>query len=147
MKPQARKLTQTSKKAKPLTQAQVGAKYGFRSGLEERIGQELTDAGFEYEFEPEKIPYVKPERKSTYTYDFRIKGKSFIIESKGRFLTADRQKHLLVKHQHPDRDIRFVFSNSKARISKQSSTTYADWCNKHGFKYADKSIPMEWLNE
>jgi hypothetical protein len=51
----------------------------------------------------------------------------------------------LIKQQHPELDIRFVFSNSRSRISKQSKTTYADWCEKNGFMFADKSIPKEWL--
>lgn len=54
-------------------------------------------------------------------------------------------KHLHIKAEHPDLDIRFVFSNSKQRISKTSKTTYADWCLKHGFQYADKEVPKEWL--
>lgn len=70
---------------------------------------------------------------------------SIIIETKGRFVTADRQKHLLIKEQHPNLDIRFLFQNSKARISKSSKTTYADWCRKHGFQFADKVVPEEWL--
>ena len=49
--------------------------------------------------------------------------------------------------QHPELDIRFVFSSSRARISKTSATTYADWCRKHGFQFADKSIPLEWIKE
>jgi hypothetical protein len=52
---------------------------------------------------------------------------------------------LLIKEQHPELDIRFVFSNSKTRISKQSKTTYADWCRTKGFQFADKKIPQEWL--
>jgi hypothetical protein len=59
----------------------------------------------------------------------------------------DRQKHLLIKQQHPEYDIRFVFSNSKSKLNKESKTTYADWCNKHGFQYADKLIPVDWLKE
>ncbi|MBZ5882545.1 endonuclease I, partial [Escherichia coli] len=59
----------------------------------------------------------------------------------------DRQKHLLINAQHPELDIRFVFSNPKARISKTSQTTYADWCERHGFKYAAKVIPQEWIDE
>ena len=69
------------------------------------------------------------------------------MESKGRFVTEDRQKHLLVKKQHPELDIRFVFSNPRARISKTSATTYAAWCDKHGFLYAEKFIPAAWLKE
>ena len=69
------------------------------------------------------------------------------IESKGRFLTADKQKHILLRKQYPELDLRFVFSNSKTRISKKSRTTYAMWCQKHGFKYADKFIPENWIKE
>jgi hypothetical protein len=69
------------------------------------------------------------------------------IETKGRFMVADRQKHILIKEQHPDLDIRFVFSNPKQRISKSSRTTYAMWCEKHGFLYAKESIPNAWLKE
>jgi hypothetical protein len=93
-----------------------------------------------------KIGYIKPERDATYTPDFPLPN-GIIIETKGRFLTADRQKHLLIKDQRPDLDIRFVFSNSRSKIGKKSKTTYAMWCEKNGFKYADKSIPTEWINE
>jgi len=53
---------------------------------------------------------------------------------------------LWIKEQ-TDFDIRFVFSSSKAKIRKGSKTSYADWCNKNGFLYADKLIPEEWFNE
>jgi len=44
-------------------------------------------------------------------------------------------------------DIRFVFSNSRNKLNKKSKTTYADWCDKHGFKWADKQIPKSWIDE
>ena len=134
----------TSKK--PLSTAQVGLKYGFRSGLEERIAEDLTSKGVGFSFEELVIAYTKPEKPAKYTPDFVLTN-GIIIESKGRFLTEDRQKHLLVQKQHPEYDIRFVFSNSKTKISKRSKTTYADWCEKHNFKYADKAIPDAWLKE
>lgn len=130
-----------AKKQAQLTSKQVALKYGFRSGLEERVAKELTQAGVSFTFEEMSVTYVKPP--SRYTPDFVLPNGT-IIETKGRFLTADRQKHLLVKAQHPNLDIRFVFSNSNQRISKQSKTTYAKWCEKNGFVYADKSIPKEW---
>lgn len=68
-----------------------------------------------------------------------------IVETKGRFTAADRKKHLLIKEQHPDLDIRFLFQRSASRLSKKSKTTYADWCRKHGFQFADKVVPEEWL--
>lgn len=62
-------------------------------------------------------------------------------------MAADRKKHLLVKIQHPDLDIRFVFSNPNAKLRKGSPTTYADWCKKNGFLYAGKTVPLEWVQE
>lgn len=132
--------------SKPLSTRQVGLKYGFRSGLEESIAEDLTSKGVGFSFEELVIPYVKPEKPAKYTPDFVLEN-GIIIESKGRFLTEDRQKHLLIQKQHPEFDIRFVFSNSKTKISKRSKTTYADWCIKNGFLYADKEIPDAWLKE
>jgi len=129
-----------------LTAKQVAAKYGFRSGLEERVAEQLDKAGIDYTYEQVKLNYIKPASKHVYTPDF-VLSNGIVIETKGRFLLADRQKHILVKKHNPTLDIRFVFSNSNARISKTSSTTYAQWCKKNGFKYADKTIPKEWLDE
>ena len=126
------------------TAKQTGRKHGWRSGLEERVGQQLKSKGIAYTYEEKVIQYVVPARKAKYTPDFVLPN-GIIVETKGRFVVADRQKHLFVKAQHPELDIRFVFSNSKAKISKASKTTYADWCEQHGFKYADKEIPNEWL--
>lgn len=130
----------------PLKAKQVGLKYGFRSGLEEKIAESLTSKGVGFTFEELTLPFVEPAKPRKYTPDFLLDN-GVIIESKGRFLTEDRQKHLLIKAQHPELDIRFVFSNSRGKINKRSATTYADWCIKNGFKYADKDIPDEWLRE
>lgn len=128
--------------------SEVGLKHGFRSGLEAKVAYQLKRAGLAvtYEDPGSVIRYSKPERKARYTPDF-ILPNGVIVETKGRFLTDDRQKHLLIKAQHPDKDIRFVFYNSKARISKTSATTYAAWCEKHGFLYHDKTIPKAWIEE
>lgn len=128
------------------TSKQVGLQYGFRSGLEESIAKKLTSQGVGFTFEELIIKYNRPQREAKYTPDF-VLANGIIIESKGRFVTADRQKHILVKTQHPELDIRFVFSNSRSRITKLSKTTYGDWCDKHGFKYSDKEIPEAWLRE
>ena len=128
------------------TAKQVAIKYGFRSGLEERVAEQLDQLGIEYTYEKVKLKYIKPSSQHVYTPDF-VLANGIIVETKGRFLAPDRQKHILVKRHNPDLDIRFVFSNSNARISKASKTTYAMWCRKHGYKFADKTIPEEWLHE
>ena len=124
----------------------VAAKYGFRSGLEMDISESLKSQGIDGEYEQHVISYIKPATNHKYHPDFRLPNGIF-VETKGRFLADDRKKHLLIKEQHPELDIRFLFQSSKTKISKASKTTYADWCNKHGFVYADKIIPQEWLSE
>ena len=121
-------------------------KNGYRSGLEVKVSEQLTKSGVKFEYEKLKIKYSVNEVR-TYTPDFVILSNSIIVETKGRFVAADRKKHLLIQKQEPFLDIRFVFSNSKAKINKGSPTSYADWCDKHGFMWADKFIPEEWLNE
>ena len=132
-------------KAKNMTSKQVGLAQGFRSGLEEKISAQLKLAGINPCYESRKLPY-RVEETHNYTPDFPVT-KSLIIETKGRFQTADRMKMLKIKAQYPDIEFRFVFTSSKARISKASQTTYARWCEKNGFKYADKLIPTEWIEE
>lgn len=114
--------------------------------LEDAVAAQLREAGIPVRYETEKIEYVKPSRKAKYTPDFVLPN-GIIIETKGRFITEDRHKHLMIRDQHPDLDIRFVFSNPNSRISKTSPTTYAMWCEKHGFKYAAKRIPEDWIKE
>lgn len=124
----------------------IAYKYGFKSGLEELNAQHLKKFGIEPKYEQLKLPYIIPESKHTYTPDFPVSS-TIIIETKGRFTTDDRKKMLLLKEQYPDNEFRFVFSNSNAKINKRSKTTYADWCIKNGFKFADKLVPKEWIEE
>jgi hypothetical protein len=132
-------------KKRRFTKRQAAKAKGYRSGLEVGLAEALTHVGINGEYEQHKIKYVKPATNHTYTPDFRLPNGIF-IETKGRFVAEDRKKHILIKDQHPELDIRFVFQNSKNKIRKGSNTTYADWCEKHGFQYADKTIPETWLN-
>lgn len=82
----------------------------------------------------------------TYTPDFVLPN-GIIIESKGRFTAADRRKHIEIKKQHPKLDIRFVFYNSRNKLSKGAKTTYQGWCDKNKFLYHDRIVPLEWIQE
>jgi len=120
-------------------------KYGYRSGLEHKISMALDVIKYEYGYESIKIEWEDLAYR-TYTPDFILKN-GIIIETKGRFLTTDRRKHLCIKKQHPKLDIRFVFTNSRSKLSKGAKSTYAEWCIKHGFRYYDRIIPEDWLKE
>jgi len=122
---------------------------GFKSGLEDKIAKQISEAGHKVIYEKEKINYVQPSRQARYTPDFKLpkKGGFFYVETKGRWVTDDRHKHLLIKDQFPEIDIRFVFQNQNAKLYKGSKTTYAMYCERHGFIYANKLIPNEWFLE
>jgi hypothetical protein len=86
-----------AKKKVVLTIRQRAIKAGYRSGLEETISLQLTSLKVPVLYETQKIKYEVNEIRS-YTPDF-ILPNGIIIESKGRFVAADRKKHLLIKKQ------------------------------------------------
>lgn len=135
------KKRQTSK-----AQSQVLLKHGVRSGLEDVICQELSQRGIPYKYEELTLTYTQPEKQRKYTPDIVLEN-GIVVEIKGRWVTADRQKIALVKQQYPEMDLRMVFSNSKTKISKSSKTTYGSYCDKLGIPYADRMIPDEWILE
>lgn len=116
----------------------------FRSGLEYKVAKQLQDLGVAYEYEQTKVTYQR--KPSKYLVDFELPN-GIMVETKGRFTSSDRAKHLLIKEQHPELDIRFVFSNANNKLNKASKTTYGQWCDRHGFKWSEKEIPEEWLDE
>lgn len=132
--------------AKRGVSADAGIRHGFRSGLEAAVSKHIEQHGNPVLFELFKIPYVVPEHKRHYTPDFEL-ANGIIIETKGIFDLNDRAKHLLIQSEWPELDIRFVFSNPRAKLYKGSPTTYATWCEERGFKWAAKTIPDEWYVE
>mgnify|MGYP003114718193 FL=1 len=120
-------------------------KHGYRSGLEHTISVYLTELKQKYKYETLKIEWEDLTYR-TYTPDF-ILNNGIIIETKGRFLSADRKKHIAIKKQHPDLDIRFVFTNSRNKLQKGAKSSYGQWCIKYGFRYYDRIIPEDWLKE
>jgi len=132
-----------------LRTSRTAIRLGFRSGLEKRISEQIIQAGIKLQYETDKISYTVPARQARYTPDFKLPkpGGFFFVETKGIWAVQDRQKHLLIKDQFPDLDIRFVFSNENAKLYKGSPTSYAMYCQKHGFQYAQKVIPEDWLEE
>lgn len=131
---------------KKLSTRQRALRAGYRSGLEKDTATYLRKKKVKFTYEKTKIKW-DDSRIRTYTPDFVLEN-GIIIETKGRFVSADRVKHLKIKEQYGDKyDIRFVFTNPNAKLNKSSKTTYAMWCDKHGFKYAAKTIPEEWLKE
>jgi len=120
-------------------------KHGYRSGLEKTISLFLSDNKYTFDYETIKIEWEDLCYR-TYTPDF-ILHNGIIVETKGRFVASDRRKHIAIQKQHPKLDIRFVFTNSKAKLQKGAKSTYGQWCEKYKFKYSDRVIPEVWLKE
>lgn len=137
----------------------------FRSGLEKQVAAQLDEEGVAYAHEAQWVRYVVPEREAKYLPDFSFPDCPIILEPKGRFggnyegfkgrrmvgakdaAVKERQKFCLLKEQHPELDIRFVFSRASTPIYAGSKTTYAKWATDHGFKWCEKVVPPEWIDE
>ena len=131
---------------------EVAAMVGKRSMAEVRfIHREFELKGRSFEYETKTVTYVVNETRK-YTTDFVLKkqrnrkGDIFYIEYKGKLDRAARKKMILVKKQHPEMDIRFVFEKANNKISKTSKTRYWMWAEQHGFLWADNCIPEEWYD-
>ena len=114
----------------------------FRSGLEEKVADLLSELGVSYEYESKKISYVIQHH---YTPDFVLPN-HVILECKGYWDAADRRKIKQVKKDNPDLDLRMVFQSPFNTISKKSKTTYAKWCEKLDIPWTSfHNIPLDWL--
>lgn len=119
---------------------------GKRSGFEDKIAADLEARGIDYEYEKLKVEFTPPPKKKRYTPDFTSERfpPHVVIEAKGYFTSKDRTKHLDIQAARPDIEVRFVFQDASKKISKTSKTTYADWCRKKGFRWAEGRVPEEW---
>ena len=120
-------------------------KHQYKSNSEYDAAQQLHKLKIDFEYERDKLAYEWREDKN-YIPDFFLNN-GVILEVKGRFMPEDRKKHLFIKAQYPELDIRFVFDNPYRTLYKGGKMTYADWCEKHGYHYCKlrDGIPKEWL--
>ena len=120
---------------------------GFNSGLESAVASRAkAELGLTLPYEPTQVSYEVPEKRATFTPQFIIKG-WLVVQTIGRLTPADRQKYRLIKEQHPDLDLRFIFRSAGTHISSKSNTTYGLWATRYGYKWAVQSVPKAWLKE
>ena len=120
-----------------------------RSKLELQFEKILQDNEVEYAYEITKIPYTVPESSHKYVVDWTICN-GVMIETKGWLENlTERKKYQLIKEQHPDIDIRFVFANPQ-KACGGVKMTHAERAEKFGFKYCsinDKEQIVSWIKE
>jgi len=120
-----------------------------RSKLEERFESILKEFDVPYEYEVTKIDYIIPESSHTYTVDWTVlNGK--LIETKGYLSDhSERRKYVLLKEQHPDLDLRFVFDNPN-KLCGGTKMSHAKWAEKYNFRYCsikDTEQIKQWITE
>lgn len=116
----------------------------FRCKLEEQVNQSLTDQGLAISYEKERFPY---HLKKFYTPDFLVKGEmfDFWIEVKGYWPSDSRTKFLAVIREHPTLKIFVALQSPTQKLSRSSSTSYSQWCEKFGICWCPTPIPQEFL--
>lgn len=115
----------------------------FRSGFEEKIYMSARRSRKQLEHEPFYISYII---KGAYLPDFRLPN-GIIVEAKGYLDAGAARKMVAVKRSNPHLDIRFVFQHANGKRNKRSKERFWEWAEKHGFPWAEGTIPLEWFKE
>lgn len=103
----------------------------FKSKFERTFYDHVTKLGIKVQYEADTLKYTLD---CLYKPDWKVDDGVY-WETKGKFDYVERRKILAVKEANPNTDVRLVFMRNQ-KLSKRSSTTYGDWCDKHGIKWS-----------
>ena len=103
----------------------------YKSGLERRFAELLFKNGVQAVYEARRFEFV---RVAHYSPDWEI-NPTLYIETKGYFSPRNRGDLLSFREQHPGVEIFLVFAQPHNRLTSKSKTTYAEWCDRHKFRY------------
>lgn len=136
-------------KKPPVAKPKIGKRV-VKSDFEFDLYNSVKDKHPDTEYETEKFHYIL---EYDYIPDLIIplkKGKLYIeAKGNGRAFDAGVQKKMIaVKKQHPDKDIRIVFYRDGPVGNKRKDGSFkkqSEWAEDHGFPWAIKNIPEDWL--
>lgn len=134
---------------KHVVQDGTGKTIKVRSKLEIKLAEILTECNEVWAYEITQIPYTIPKSDHKYTVDFTLSN-GVLIEGKGYLSDhQERYKYVLLKQQHPDLDLRFVFDNPN-KLCGGTKQTHGAWATKYGFKWCgikDVEQIHSWVKE
>ena len=113
-----------------------------RSALEDQVEKALLQQGLDPKYEPDKFDYTLHRR---YCPDFKIG--DVYIEVKGWWPSSERMKFLSVIRNNPELRIFVALQRPNQRLSKQSKTTLAQWCQKQGINWSPIPIPPDFIDQ
>lgn len=119
------------------------SKPNFRSKFEETIWNAAKRSRKSMQYEPIYLSYVI---KGSYCPDFVLPN-GIIVEAKGYLDAAACRKMKAVKASNPELDIRFVFQHANGKRNKRAKLKNWEWAEKHGFPWAEGTIPLAWWKE
>jgi predicted nuclease of restriction endonuclease-like RecB superfamily len=112
------------------------AKSTYRNKFERDIAKYLKRHKVRFSYETERLLYYIAGH---YRPDFIIStpnGKVY-IETKGYLRPEDKRKLVAVKSCNPSLDLRILFYEKRPSQIR--------WAERHGFRFAFKVIPTEWI--
>lgn len=132
----------------------------YKSLFEASIAEQFKLAKVRVKYEPYKMEFYQRvpsasckgcgskevTRKHTYKPDWVSEDDYLIVESKGKFTSADRTKMIAIKAQYPDKDIRILFMRDNW-LTRKKLEKYSDWAERNGFTYAIGPVPKAWLKD
>lgn len=118
-------------------------KPNFRSKFEEDVYVAAKRNRKSLKHEPFFIEYVM---RGSYLPDYVLPN-GIIIEAKGYLDAGCCKKMRAVKRTNPNLDIRFVFQNANGKRNKRAKLKNWEWAERHGFPWAEGTIPLDWWKE
>ena len=117
-----------------------------RSALEEQVELALTGQGLSPSYESERFAYVLHRK---YRPDFKIESDHgpIHIEVKGWWPSNERSKLLAVFINNPTIRLFVALQRPQQKISKQSKTSYAMWCDRHFIPWSPIPISPDYMNK
>lgn len=130
----------------------------FDSKFENAVAEHLRSIGVEFEYEKESFIFIKTVRKAIcrtcggddcgqklkYTPDFFL-GNGIILEAKGYLDAPTRERHRLMRDQHPGLDLRLVFQKNNVIKQTKKKERYSDWATRLEIPFCVGMPPKDWL--
>ena len=131
----------------------IKTKSNYRSHFEKLVAEQLVAERISFEFEGHALAYEAFHIKRQCFPDFYIVKTGAFLEAKGLLRREDRMKWTLIKQSYPDVDVRFLFWRAHQSIESgvcwdgEPWPTYAEWADSLGIPWAERKVPVEWVNE